>query len=55
MAQVVLDVEITAQIFEFGFKNNYLKYKDKWNNLKEFPVDFSFKKVEAKVQMSLGV
>jgi len=49
------DVEITAELFDFGLKNGYLKYKDKWNNLKQFPVDFSFKKTQTKIQMSLGV
>jgi len=49
------DVEITAQVFDFGLKNGFLKYFDRWNSLREVPVDFSFKPPEAKVQMTLGM
>jgi len=49
------DVEITTMVYDFGLKNGFLKYTDKWNSLREVKVDFSFKRPEAKVQMTLGM
>jgi DEAD/DEAH box helicase domain-containing protein len=36
------DVAITKQLYDFGLLNKYLKFTDKWNNLKTIPVDFSY-------------
>lgn len=36
------DVEITKEVYDFGMKNKYLKFKDKWNTVRTFPVDFSY-------------
>ena len=37
-----MDVEITRQLYDFGLKNKYLKYKDKWNTPRQVKVDFSY-------------
>ena len=34
------DVMITRDIYDFGLKNKKLKFKDKWNKVREVEVDF---------------
>src|SRR3989344_3339722 len=36
------DVLLTRDLYDYGVLNKYLKYVDKWNNPKTFPVDFSY-------------
>ncbi len=36
------DVLITRDLYDFGLKNGYLKYKDKWNTPRKVEVDFSY-------------
>lgn len=36
------DVLLTRDIYDFALKNGYLKFIDKWNNLRTVVVDFSF-------------
>jgi DEAD/DEAH box helicase domain-containing protein len=36
------DVIITKDVYDFGLKNKYLKYTDKWNTVREVEVDFSY-------------
>jgi DEAD/DEAH box helicase domain-containing protein len=36
------DVRITRDLYDYGFKNSYVKFMNKWNRLIECPVDFSF-------------
>lgn len=36
------DVIITREIYDFGLKNKFLRFKDKWNTLREIEVDFSY-------------
>ena len=36
------DVEVTREIYDYGLKNRKLKFKDKWNELREIEVDFSY-------------
>jgi DEAD/DEAH box helicase domain-containing protein len=36
------DVIVTKELYDYGYKNKQLKYVDKWNNSKFFPVDFSY-------------
>lgn len=38
------DVLITLDLYDFGLKNGYLKYKDKWNTPRKVEVDFSYPK-----------
>ena len=41
------DVRITKEVYDYGFKNKTLKFKDFWNDIKEIIVDFSYpEKVE---------
>ena len=36
------DVLLTRDLYDYGVRNKHLKYVDKWNNPKTFPVDFSY-------------
>lgn len=36
------DVLLTRDLYDYGVRNKHLKYVDKWNNAKMFPVDFSY-------------
>lgn len=36
------DVALTRDLYDFGMKNNYLRYIDKWNNKTIVEVDFSY-------------
>jgi DEAD/DEAH box helicase domain-containing protein len=36
------DVYLTKAIYDFGMKNKYLKFTDKWNNPRTATVDFSY-------------
>jgi len=48
------DVEITRDIYDYGVKYSQLKFKNKWNNLIEVPVQFEEREVKkAKVQTTL--
>lgn len=40
------DVRITKEIYDFGFKNKKLKFKDYWNTLREIDVDFSYPEIQ---------
>jgi len=50
-----MDVLVTRDVYDFGLENKKLKYMDKWNELKEVEVDFSYpkKKPETETQMGL--
>ena len=49
------DVEITRDIYDFGREKGYLKFLNKWNDLVEAKVDFSFESGKSKgTQMTLG-
>jgi DEAD/DEAH box helicase domain-containing protein len=37
-----MDVQITCRLYDFGMKNKYLKFTDKWNNPRTVSVDFSY-------------
>ena len=34
--------DTTCRLYDFGMKNNYLKFTDKWNNPGTVAVDFSY-------------
>ncbi len=36
------DVKVTKELYEYGLAHKKLMFKNKWNNLIEVPVDFSF-------------
>jgi hypothetical protein len=50
-----MDVMVTKDVYDFGLENRKLKYMDKWNELREVGVDFSYPKkdLEGEVQMGL--
>ncbi|TXH00106.1 MAG: hypothetical protein E6P95_04200 [Candidatus Moraniibacteriota bacterium] len=48
------DVKVTKDIYDYGVANKVLKFKNKWNNLIEVPVDFEHNNHETKtVQTTL--
>ena len=48
------DVAITRDIYDFGRQKGYVSYLNKWNNLSNVDVDFSFTPTSAPgVQMTL--
>lgn len=48
------DVEITRDLYDYGLKHGYVKFKNKWNRLIESPVDFSFvPNIKQGLQLSL--
>jgi len=55
-----MDVEVTMGVYDYGVKNKKLKFKDRWNELREIEVDFSYpievvakEKTPTEVQMGL--
>lgn len=50
-----MDVLVTRDVYDFGLENRKLKYIDKWNELREVEIDFSYpnKEPEAETQMGL--
>jgi len=47
------DVILTKDIYDYGLKHNSLKFKDKWNTLREVKIDFSYPKLENSDQIGL--
>ena len=47
------DVIVTKEVYDYGMKFKQLKYKDKWNTPRAFPVDFSYPKLEVAPQLGL--
>lgn len=48
------DVAVTRDVYDFGLKQGFVKFKNKWNRLIECPVDFGFSASKNNgVQMSL--
>ena len=49
------DVMLTRDLYDFGVREKKLKYIDKWNTLRDIPVDFSYPKevIEASRQIGL--
>ncbi len=48
------DVILTRDLYDFGKKNGFLKYKDKWNDSVRVEIDFSYPKVD-KVPPQIGL
>jgi DEAD/DEAH box helicase domain-containing protein len=36
------DVIVTKEVYDFALKNKFLKFKDKWNTIRQFDIDFSY-------------
>jgi len=47
------DVIVTRDVYDYGLKNKHLKFVDKWNTPRTFPVDFSYPKKDASPQIGL--
>ena len=47
------DVILTKDVYDFGLKNKHLKYKDKWNTIREVEIDFSHPPQSESSQSSL--
>jgi DEAD/DEAH box helicase domain-containing protein len=47
------DVLLTRDVYDYGLKHKELKYKDRWNTSRAFPVDFSYRSSPPPPQMGL--
>ncbi len=50
-----MDVLVTKDVYDFGRENKHLKYMDKWNELREVEVDFSYPKKEPEIETQMGL
>lgn|GEM_PF-185028 len=50
-----MDVEVTKDVYDFGLENKKLKYMDRWNELREMEVDFSYLKEEPETETQMGL
>lgn len=50
-----MDVVVTTDVYKYAMKNKKLKYKDKWNELREVEVDFSYPRIEEKPEVQMGL
>lgn len=48
-----MDVLVTRDVYDHVLKNKSLNYKDKWNTLRSFEIDFSYPKTDNSPQMGL--
>lgn len=46
------DVAITRDVYDFAVKNGFLKFIDRWNNLRQVLVDFSYSQAPPSVKQS---
>src|SRR3989339_1169258 len=46
-----MDVEVTKGVYDFGMKNRKLRFKDRWNEVREIEVDFSYPVEEESVRL----
>ena len=51
------DVKVTKEVYEFGLKNNFIHFADKWSGeKKEISVDFSIKEIKSNTgNLTLGL
>ena len=48
-----MDVVVTRNVYDYAKKEGKLKFKDRWNELREMEVDFSYPEPEDEIQMGL--
>jgi DEAD/DEAH box helicase domain-containing protein len=48
------DVKLTRELYDYGLKNGFVKFYNKWNRLIDCPVDFSYT-VKAKAGKQIGL
>lgn len=49
------DVYLTRDLYDFGVKNKFLNYIDKWNNPKQIPVDFTYPQAVIDAARQIGL
>lgn len=49
------DVLLTRDLYDYGVRHKQLKYVDKWNNHKSFPVDFSYPREVVDASRQIGM
>jgi uncharacterized protein YprB with RNaseH-like and TPR domain len=49
------DVLLTRDLYDYGVREKKLKYMDKFNNAREFPVDFSYPKAIVDASRQIGL
>lgn len=47
------DVAVTTKLYDHALKNGRLSFKNKWNEIKDFEIDFSYPRPEPQAQMGL--
>jgi DEAD/DEAH box helicase domain-containing protein len=47
------DVYVTMKLYDHAMKQGRLRFKNKWNEIKEFEIDFAYPPIEAQAQMGL--
>ncbi len=50
-----MDVVVTTDVYKYAVKNGKLKYKDKWNEIREVEVNFEYPKIEGKPELQMGL
>lgn len=50
-----MDVLVTKEVYDFGLENKKLKFMDKWNELREVEVDFSYNKSDPESETQMGL
>ena len=50
-----MDVIISKELYDFGLKNHFLKFKDRWNTPRIVNVDFSYAKEELSQKKQIGL
>ncbi|MFZ2201921.1 MAG: hypothetical protein WAV56_00840, partial [Microgenomates group bacterium] len=50
-----MDVVVTTDVYKYALKNGRLKYKDKWNEVREVEVDFSYPPEAEKQEQQMGL
>jgi DEAD/DEAH box helicase domain-containing protein len=49
------DVIVTKEVYDYGLKYGHLKFVDKWNTPRQFPVDFSYPKIDTSVPVQASL
>jgi DEAD/DEAH box helicase domain-containing protein len=49
------DVHLTRDLYDYGVEHKKLKYTDKWNTLRDIPVDFSYPQAVIDASKQIGL
>ena len=50
-----MDVIVTKEVYDYGLKNGHLKFVDKWNVSRQFPVNFAYPKIDTSAPTQIGL